>query len=182
MSNVLKVSEQEAIRSLYEKGWSLRRIAEELGLNRRTVSRYASKCTRQVTTGSGSKCTGEVTAGSPRAKSACEGHRLEIEGKVAQGLSAQRIYQDLVCEHGFGSSYESVKRFVAGLKAKEPRRVWRMESPPGEEMQVDFGLGAMIEGRDGRRRRSWVLRAVLSHSRKGYSEAVMRQATETFWR
>lgn len=182
MSNVLKVSEQEAIRSLYEKGWSLRRIAQELGLNRRTVSRYASKCTRQVTAGSGSKCTGEVTVGSPRAKSACEGHRLEIEGKVAQGLSAQRIYQDLVCERGFGSSYESVKRFVAGLKAKEPRRVWRMESPPGEEVQVDFGLGAMIEGRDGRRRRSWVLRAVLSHSRKGYSEAVMRQDTETFLR
>jgi DNA-binding NarL/FixJ family response regulator len=48
MSNVLKVSEQEAIRSLYEKGWSLRRIAQELGLNRRTVARYASKCTREV--------------------------------------------------------------------------------------------------------------------------------------
>jgi transposase len=182
MSNVLKVSEQEAIRSLYEKGWSRRRIAQELGLNRRTVGRYASKCTREVTAGSDSKCTTQVTAGSRRAKSACEGHRAEIAGKVDQGLSAQRIYQDLVTERGFASSYESVKRFVAGMKAQEPRRVWRMESPPGEEVQVDFGLGAMIEGNDGRRRRSWVLRAVLSHSRKGYSEAVMRQDTETFLR
>jgi transposase len=182
MSNVLKVNEQQAIRSLFEKGWSQRKIAQELGMNRRTVSRYAAKCTREVTAGSESKCTTQVTAGSRRAKSACEGHRAEIAGKVDQGLSAQRIYQDLVTERGFASSYESVKRFVARLQAKEPRRVWRMESPPGEEVQVDFGLGAMIEGSEGKRRRSWVLRAVLSHSRKGYSEAVYRQDTETFLR
>lgn len=194
MSNVLKVSEQEAIRSLAERGWSRRRIARELGLNRRTVSRYWAKCTREVTPGSGepdygeeadeagSKCTREVTPGVLRARSACEGYRREIEEKVGQGLSAQRIYQDLVSGRGFGASYQSVKRFVAGLKAKEPARVWRMESLPGEEVQVDFGLGAMIEGEDGRRRRSWVLRAVLSYSRKGYSEAVFRQDTETFLR
>ena len=36
MSNVLKVSHQEAICSLYQKGWSQRRIARELGINRRT--------------------------------------------------------------------------------------------------------------------------------------------------
>jgi DNA-binding NarL/FixJ family response regulator len=49
MSNVLKVNKQETIRNLYEKGWSLRRIAEELGINRRTVARHAAKCTREVT-------------------------------------------------------------------------------------------------------------------------------------
>lgn len=194
MSNVLKVSEQEAIKSLKERGWSQRRIAQELGLNRRTVARYGSKCTGQVTPGSGGpgmgsdaagwepKCTREVTPGAARVRSACEEYREWIQEKVGQGLSAQRIYQDLVSERGFGASYQSVKRFVAGLRAKEPGRVWRLESPPGEEMQVDFGLGAMIEGADGGRRRSWVLRAVLSYSRKGYSEAVFRQDTETFLR
>ncbi len=193
MSNVLKVSEQETIRGLYERGWSLRRIAGELGLNRRTVSRYAAKCTRQVTTGSEAKCTGEVTAGSGdgeagkpvgkgRAKSRCAELSAEIGEKIGKGLSAQRIYQDLVSEHGFGASYQSVKRFVAKLKAREPKRVWRIESQPGEEAQVDFGLGAMIVDGEGRRRRSWVLRVVLGYSRKGYSEAVMRQDTESFLR
>ena len=98
------------------------------------------------------------------------------------GLSAQRIYQDLVEEKGFLGSYQSVKRFVRRLKQRQPQRVWRIECQPGEEMQVDFGLGAPIEQSDGKRRRSWVLRAVLSYSRKGYSEAVMRQDTETFLR
>ena len=66
MSNVLKVNKQETIRNLYERGWSLRRIAEELGINRRTVGRHAVKCTKEATSGSqdDSKCTNEVTPGS----------------------------------------------------------------------------------------------------------------------
>ena len=54
--------------------------------------------------------------------------------------------------------------------------------PAREEMQVDFGLGAPIGQDDGKTRRSWVLRVVLSYSRKAYSEAVMRQDTESFLR
>jgi predicted transcriptional regulator len=40
MSNVLKVSLQTTIYSLAQRGWSQRRIAKELGINRETVSRY----------------------------------------------------------------------------------------------------------------------------------------------
>ena len=98
------------------------------------------------------------------------------------GLSAQRIYQDLVEEKGFAGSYQSICRFVRQLKARQPQRVWRMECPPGEEMQVDFGLEAPIGQDDGKTRRSWVFRVVLSYSRKAYSEAVMRQDTESFLR
>ena len=48
-------------------------------------------------------------------------------------------------------------------------------------MQVDFGKGAWIEA-GGQRQRPHVFRVVLSHSRKGYSEAVWQQTTETFIR
>ena len=57
-----------------------------------------------------------------------------------------------------------------------------MECAAGEEAQIDFGTGAWIELPDGKRRRSHVFRIVLSHSRKGYSEAVYRQTTEDFIR
>jgi transposase len=97
-------------------------------------------------------------------------------------LSAQRIYQDLVEEKGFSDSYQSVQRFVRKLKVAQPQRVWRMEARPGEEVQVDFGLGAPIWEGSGRPRRSWFFRMVLSYSRKAYSEAVLRQDTETFLR
>ena len=56
----------------------------------------------------------------------------------------------------------------------------RMEVSPGFEAQVDFGTGAPVVGSDGKRRRTHVLRVVLSHSRKGYSEAVFTQSTDDF--
>ncbi len=203
MSNILEVSQQQAIQALAAKGWSGHRIARTLGINRRTVKRYASgagsKCTTEVTTGSGPpdepKCTTEVTAGSvppdePKcttevttgSRSLCGAFREVIVPMLELGLSAQRIYQDLVAAHGFEGSYPSVRRYAARLKASEPERVWRIECQPGEELQVDFGLGAPLIEPGGKTRRTWLFRAVLSHSRKGYSEVVLRQDTETFIR
>jgi transposase len=53
-----------------------------------------------------------------------------------------------------------------------------MECEPGAETQVDFGRGAPIVGPDGKRKSTWVFRIVLSHSRKGYAEAVHWQTTD----
>lgn len=100
---------------------------------------------------------------------------------MTAGLSATRIHQDLVREHGFGGSYESVKRCVRRLTQELELPVRRLECLPGEEMQVDFGQGAWIAA-DGKRRRPHLFRVVLSYSRKGYSEVVWRQDTETFIR
>lgn len=202
MSNLLKVTEQQAIESLAARGWSQRRIARELKVNRRTVRRYAGgpECTISITGSSDasadSKCTIVVTGspeaepskctistlGTPGRRSQCEQSKGIIEGMLELGLHAQRIYTDLKQLHGFTGSYQSVRRFVAKLKAKQPARIWRLESQPGEEMQVDFGMGPFIDGEQGKRRRTWVFRVVLSNSRRGYSEAVLRQDTETFLR
>ena len=116
----------------------------------------------------------------PGPPSNCEPYRGEISRKLEQGLTAQRIWQDLIEEHGFSGRYPTVRRFVHQLKAQTPELVRRMEVLPGAEAQVDFGTGAWVVNSDGKRRRPWVLRIVLSHSRKAYSEAVYRQTTEEF--
>lgn len=122
------------------------------------------------------------TAGSPAGRvSLCREYLPTITAAVTAGLSAMRIHQDLVAEHGFTGSYESVKRCVRGLVQQLALPYRRLECAPGEEMQVDFGQGAWIEAA-GKRRRPHLFRAVLSHSRKGYSEVVWRQDTETFIR
>lgn len=113
-------------------------------------------------------------------RSECEPYRDEIVRKLEQGLTAQRLWQDLIDEFGFSAKYQSVRRYVARLQKKTPQLVRRMEVAAGEEAQVDFGTGAWITTGDGKRRRSWVFRIVLSHSRKAYSEAVFHQNTEAF--
>ena len=53
------------------------------------------------------------------------------------------IYQDLVDRFGFPSSYQSVKRFVHTLRHADPEQFDRLEFPPGEEAQVDYGEGSL---------------------------------------
>lgn len=130
-----------------------------------------------------SPASDETTSSSPKqSRSACRQWRATIEDKLDQGLTAQRIYQDLVEEQGFTGKYHSVRRFVARLQAGRPLPFRRMEVAPGVEAQVDFGLGTPLSLPNGRRRKTHVLRVVLSHSRKGYSEAVDAQTTENFIR
>jgi len=100
---------------------------------------------------------------------------------VSLGLSAQRIYQDLVVEHTFAGSYQAVKRFVRQVRQTQPVPFVRMEVLPGAEAQVDFGQGAWVVV-DGKRKRPHLFRIVLSYSRKAYSEVVWQQTTESFIR
>jgi len=143
----------------------------------------AAKSAASITTNaSSSPDSVPVLAGS---RSECQPYRDEIVRKLEQGLTAQRIWQDLIDEYGFAARYPSVRRYVAKLQQKTPQLVRRMEVAAGEEAQIDFGTGAWITSTDpatGKttRRRSWVFRIVLSHSRKAYSEAVYHQSTEAF--
>src|SRR5437763_1939830 len=56
------------------------------------------------------------------------------------------------------------------------------QAPPSNPAIAPIGTGAPVVSPDGQRRRPYVFRIVLSHSRKGYSEAVYRQTTDNFLR
>ena len=62
--------------------------------------------------------------------SQCESYRAVIKEKLELELSAQRIYQDLVYEHGFTGSYYSVHRFVRRLSQSHPLPFRQMETLP----------------------------------------------------
>ena len=115
-------------------------------------------------------------------RSLAEPFREFIIKGLDQGLSCQRIWQDLKIEHAFEGSYDCIKRFARRLRGDGALPFRRMECAAGEEAQIDFGTGAPIIMPDGKRRRTHVLRVVLSHSRKAYSEVVFRQTTEQFIR
>ena len=205
MANVLKMAKRHAIIGLLENGWSYRRIARELCVDRETVARYDKLLRSNLaisTPGSwppdnpnaaistpGSESPGNPnpaistpgSLASPGRDSRCKPFAGEVQKKLDHGLSAQRIFQDLCQEHGFSGSYSSVKRYVRSLGNSTPLPFRRIEVEPGMEAQVDFGAGAWII-KDGRKRRPHIFRITLSHSRKSYSEPVYRQTTEIFVR
>ena len=197
--NQLEVNQQETIISLWKRGWSARRIAREMGFDRETTSKYirqekakpatptagiipVAPAVPNATDDLATDTFAQAMAAARANVSLCERWKPVIVAGLDQGLSATRIHQDLVRDHGFAGGYESVKRFVRKLEQTAPVPFRRMDFAPGEQMQVDFGAGAWIVEPDGRRRRPQIFRAVLSCSRAGYSEATFDQKTETFLR
>ena len=184
MANRLKMAIVTSILTLHKRGWSQRRIARDLGVSRTSIRRYLADngpsptCTNPPTGSEPSNYTTNPPPGSGPV-SLCSPFASIIASKLEKGLSARRIYQDLVAEEGLIGGYDSVKRFVRRLRQTTPLPFRRMECGPGQESQVDFGTGAPVVI-DGKRRRTHVMRVVLSHSRKAYSESVFRQTTAGF--
>jgi hypothetical protein len=108
MANLLKMAISETVRALHRRGWSQRRIAAELGINRETVARHIRRAdppskpanaplgseenpgTPQRALGTARSTPDPQLHGNGRA-SGCEPWRDRIRAQCDLGLSAQRI-------------------------------------------------------------------------------------------
>ena len=191
------VAVQESIRTLWQAGWSRRKIARELGINRETANKYVKIFENQpkVPTGSEEQNQPELPSGlipdirpqltvkiGSKSRSKCESYRDIIEEKLEQGLEGIRIHYDLTMDHGFDGAYDSVKRFIKKLRADDSLPFRRIETPYGHELQVDYGTTYSVLNEKGNKRKTHILRVVLSGSRAAYCEAMYRQDTESFIR
>jgi transposase len=167
--NVLSNVKRSAVVVLLSKGTSHRQIAKLTGVHRKTI--------RSIAAGE-SDADGDDPAVAPdfvvEIKSECEPHRAFIASQLELGRNAMGIYQDLVDFHGFKHAYNSVKRFVAKLKDKEPDRFDVLDHYlPGEECQVDYGLGAPTKHpTSGKYRKPYLFVMVSKHSGKAYRRVV----------
>jgi hypothetical protein len=209
MANVLKAEKQEEIRALGRLGWTLRRIEEATGVRRETAARYlrwagirvrpprgrsleAGKAASDVTTDPGpdSKPASEVTTdlergggrGCIRVESSCEPYRPWITEGIERGRNSKAIWQDLVDQHGFGGSYESVKRFVRKLRGSAVRLAHpTIVTEPGEEAQVDWGEGPLVrDPLTGKSRRTRLFAMTLGCSRKSVWLLAWKSSTKTW--
>ena len=125
----------------------------------------------EVTTDSGAGnrvLDGLTIPAPPRSSSSAEPYREIIEPALMRGRNAMAIWQDLVSDHGFGGSYEAVKRFVRKLGGVTgPTAAGIIQTGPGEEAQVDYGTGPMVrDPKTGKYRRTRLFVMTLGYSRK----------------
>src|SRR5438552_16398832 len=165
------------------RGWGRRAPAKSA--KQVITDSAAPKAANEVITDSGAIDSIEPESGrwapadrSPHA-SACEPYREAIELGLSRGRNARAIWQDLVSDSGFSSSYQSVQRFarkLAGNQQPQARAV--ILTAPGEEAQVDYGTGPMVrDSESGKYRRTRLFVMTLGCSRKSVRLLTFRSSS-----
>jgi transposase len=153
---------REMLRYL-QTGASNRQIAREMEVDRRTVSRYRHWAQAQgLLVGplpplQDLQALAEKTLATsqpPQNTSSVEPYRELVTKLVKEKVEVAAIKSRLQ-ERGFSGSYSAVYRFVRAIDPRRPEAVVRVERPPGEEAQVDFGYaGRMLDPERDKLRRS----------------------------
>jgi len=203
--NVLKPDKKATLVTLLKNNISQREISRKAGIDRKTIRKYGRQFDIIPSPDKGVSATSTelVTTGQnkdqnppPRppvipvdtqkipfhARSACEPHRKWIEQQVRLGRNAMSIYQDLVERFNFNNRYNSVKRFVRGLKKNTPKLFDRLEYLPGEEAQVDYGQGALTLHSSGKYKRPRLFVMTLKYSRRCFRKVAWKSSQETWAR
>jgi transposase len=188
--NVLKAHQQATVFTLLAAGQSQHQIKRLTGIDRKTIRAYQRRFDAERAKSPG-VATGPIApfppprppAPSALSTSACEPYRAFIETQLRLKRNFTAIYQDLVDQFGFAAGYNSVKRFAGSLRQEEPAQFDRLEFAPGEEVQVDYGEGALtrVPGSD-RYRRPRLFVMTLRYSRRSFRRVIWQSSQEAWSR
>ncbi|MEW5705158.1 MAG: IS21 family transposase [Pseudomonadota bacterium] len=150
-------------------GWGNKRIAAELGCSHHTVKHYVA-------------AGGVVPFKSPARPKLLDGHEDWLRERFLRHRgNADVVRQDLAAEKGLVVSRRTLQRAVEpyrqALKA-EALATTRFETPPGRQLQIDFGERLVEIG--GIKVKAFVFVATLGHSRRCHVRA-FRHEQQASW-
>ena len=154
---MVKADEVEAMLGLHRLGWGTRRIAREFGCSRNTVKRYV-------------EAGGWMSYGGAGRGGKLAGLDGWLEKRFLQHRgNAEVVRQDLERELSIEVGLRTVERAVAPhrrLLEAEAKATVRFETPPGRQLQIDFGTSRVPVGDETVRAHLFV--ATLGYSRRTY--------------
>ncbi|MCL5791123.1 MAG: IS21 family transposase [Candidatus Thermoplasmatota archaeon] len=153
------------IRDLKERGMSNREIAKELSISRNTVSKMLRK----------TKIQDKMNR---KRRSKLDPYREQIKVFIDKyNLSAVRILEE-IRKLGYDGGYTILKDYCHELrKDRRIQAVYRYETDPGKQSQVDFGEFGYIDI-DGKKRKLYAFSMILGYSRMRYAEYTTDISTE----
>jgi transposase len=162
--------EVAAMLRLKALGWGVRRIAGELGCSHMTVRRYLAEGGWVAYRG----------RGRPRTLSGLEEWVAERFRRHAG--NADVVRQELEREKGIQLTLRTVEREVRHLRREleaEARATIRFETPPGKQLQIDFGERRVAIGDENVK--VYLFVATLGYSRRLYVRAFRNERQESWF-
>jgi transposase len=161
--------EVAAMLRLKSLGWGIRRIAKELGCSHMTVRRYVAS-------------GGWVPYRGRGRSRALAGHEEWLGNCFRRHAgNADVVRQELEREKGIRLSLRTIEREVAPMRralAAEARATVRFETPPGKQLQIDFGeRRVMICGAS---TKVFLFVATLGYSRRVHVRAFTNERQESW--
>lgn len=167
---MLEPDEVAAMLRLKEQGWGTRRIAAELGVSRNTVRSYI-------------KAGGWTVYKQPERRRKLDGLDGWLRERFKRhGGNGDVVRQDLATEKGIAVSLRTVERAVKPYRrelAAEARATVRFETPPGKQLQIDFGERNVEI--DGQKVRVYLFVATLGFSRRLHVRAFLNERQESWF-
>jgi len=170
-------------------GESDRRIARDMQISRPTVQKYHALAKKEGYLETGTEIPDDEKIQNvlgpgprpPKIASSVEQFGEIVKKLRKQGVEMVAIWQRLRDNYGYSGSYSAIRRYVHQLEPKEPEVYARVQTAPGQEMQVDFGeVGQLYDPASGTIRTAYVFVATLSYSRHQYAELVFDQKVVTW--
>ncbi len=161
----------------WQTGLSLRKVARQLGLSRRTVAGAVLHIVRQR-----SLCAEHRNLPRPprRRPSSLDAHEPFLKELLERypNITAQRVHEELRAR-GFAGKYTIVRDCVRRLRPRSKRQlVQRFETGPGAQAQMDYATYD-IDFTETGKRRVHLFSYVLGYSRRQYVRFVESQDMET---
>jgi len=182
----------------WQAGDSVSQMARALGLDRKTVRKYAGRAEAAGMMPGGALLSRAAWAEKvqawfpeltdPRARSSVHGQIAPFHDYIKRNIgetTLSTIHQRLRDEKGLTVSIASLRRYVRSelpeAGAEERATVLRDDPAPGAEAQLDYGhLGSWTDPGSGARRRVWGFIMVLSFSRHLFCYPVLRMTQGEF--
>ena len=151
-------------------GWGIKRIARELGCSHMPVRHYVAQ----------GGWVGHRGGGRPRKLAGLEDWVAERFRRHAG--NADVVRQELLAEKGIKLSLRTIEREVVPLRRQleaEARATIRFETPPGKQLQIDFGERRVPIG--GESVKVYLFVATLGYSRRVYVQAFRNERQESWF-
>ena len=166
---MLEPEEVDRMIDLHRLGWGIKRIARELGVAKNTVKRY-------VAAGGWVPYQAVKRAGKLKGLEQWMRHCFEQH----RG-NCDVVRQELARAHGIAVSLRTVERACQPWRSEltaRARATVRFETPPGRQMQIDFGQATVEIG--GQKVQVHLFVATLGYSRLNYV-AAFRHQRQSAW-